>query len=234
MNDGEPAPERAYILEVLGEASKVVQEIPVSGYERIGRGSAQFKPEVLIPHECASASRQHAVLDLRGDRPVLEDRSRFGTLVNGSRVEKGVTELSDRDEIIFGLPGDGWRVRFRYVEQHPLTVDPGPADPLEWLIVTDDPRQVRIGPLVIEENLGRDAFVLFKFMSENRDRWYPTDRLVNLLWSDPDKMPIAAKQTLSKCKRRINDFLRPYSDGQDAIDAAPLRGYRMKSRLDRP
>ena len=79
MGVGESTSERAYILEVLGEASRVVQEIPVSGHMRIGRLSAEFKPDVSIPDECTSASRQHAVLDLRGERPVLEDQSRYGT-----------------------------------------------------------------------------------------------------------------------------------------------------------
>lgn len=231
MEDDESTPERAYILEVLGEASKVVQEIPVSGYERIGRGSAEFKSGVLIPFECTSASRQHAVLDIRGDRPVLQDNSRFGTIINGSRVAKGATELSDRDEIIFGLPVDGWRVRFRHVEQHPVTVG---ADPLDLLVVSDNPRQVRIGPDIIDENLGREAFLLLQFLSENKGKWYPTDRLVVVLWPDPDKMPIAAKQALAKCKRRINDVLRLYLHAQDAIVSKAYRGYQMKARLDGP
>ena len=150
MGVGESTSERAYILEVLGEASRVVQEIPVSGYMRIGRGSEEFKPDVLIPPECTSASRQHASLDLRGDRPVLEDQSRYGTLVNGSRVEQGVTELSDRDEIIFGLPGDVWCVRFRFALQIGVTSS---ADPLELLTVSENPRQIWVGRLVIEEKL---------------------------------------------------------------------------------
>lgn len=229
MGVGETNSERAYILEVLGETFQVVQEIPVSGYMRIGRGSADFKPDVLIPDECTSASRQHAMLDLRGERPILEDQSRYGTLVNGRRVERGVTELSDRDEIIFGLPSDGWRVKFRYVDQKEVTT---PADPMELLAISENPRQIRMGQLVIEENLGRDAFLLLKFLSKNKGRWYPLDRLVDLLWLDPDRMPIAAKGTLSKSKKRVNDLLRPYLDGQDAIVAAPYRGYHMKARLD--
>ena len=176
-------------------------------------------------------SRQHAVLNLRGDRPVLEDQSRYGTVVNGRRVEPGGTELSDRDEILFGLPGDGWRVRFRYVDQKEVT---SPADPLELLAISENPRQVRVGQLVIEENLGRDAFLLLQFLSEHRGGWYPTDRLVDLVWPDPDRMPIAAKGALSKSKKRVNDLLRLYLDGQDAIVAAPYRGYRMKERLDDP
>ncbi len=231
MEDGESTPERAYILEVLGEGSKVVQAIPVSGCEWIGRGSAEFKPGVLIPFECTSASRQHAVLNLQGDRPFLEDHSRYGTIINGGRVAKVATELSDGDEIIFGLPVDGWRVRFRCVEQHPVTICIN-ADPLDLLVVSDNPRQVRIGPSDIEENLGRDAFVLLKFLSENKGKWYPTDRLVVVLWPDPDKMPIAAKQALSKCKTRINDLLNPYLHGQDAIVSKAYRGYQMKARLD--
>ena len=231
MGVGASISEKGYILEVLGEASRVVQEIPVSGYLRIGRLSAEFKPDVSIPDECSSASRQHAVLDLRGDHPVLEDQSRYGTIVNGSRLNRGVMELSDMDEIVFGMPGDGWRVRFRYVDQHDVTT---PADPLELLAVSENPRQIRIGGDVIEENLGRDAFLPLKFLSENKGRWYPTDHSVDLLWPDPDRMPIAAKQALAQAKRRVNDLLGPHLQGEDAIVSAPFKGYRMKPHLDFP
>ena len=229
MGVGESASEGAYILEVLGEASRVVQEIPVSGYMKIGRGSEEFKPDVLIPPECTSASRQHAALDLRVNRPVLEDQSRYGTIVNGIQLDHGATELSDRDEIVFGLSGNGWRVRFRYVDQKEVT---SLADPLELLAISENPRQIRMGHFVIEENLGRDAFVLLKFLSENKGMWYPTDRLVELLWPGPDGGPLEPAQALSRSKRRVNDLLGPYLRGQDAIVSAPFKGYRMKPGLD--
>ncbi len=230
MGVGEDTSERAYILEALGDASQGPQEIPVSGHMRIGRLSAEFRPDVSIPDECTSASRQHAVLDLRGESPVLEDQSRYGTIVNGIRLDHGATELSDRDEIIFGMPGDGWRVRFRYVDQQGVTKLP---DLLEMLVISDNPRQVRIGQNVIEENLGRDAFLLLKYLSENKGKWYPKRCLEDLLWSDdPDGGPIASDQALSRCKKRVNDVLKPYLQDEDAIDSAPHRGYRMKLRLD--
>jgi len=148
-------------------------------------------------------------------------------MVNGRRLEHGATELSDRDQIIFGLPQNGWRVRFRIKERYTEEVDP-----LELLTVSDNPRQLRIGHLVIEENLGRDAFHLLRFLAENKGRWYPTDGLVDLLWPDPDKSPVAANQALARSKKRVNDLLRPHLLGEDAIDSAPFRGYRMKPRLD--
>ncbi len=231
MGIRESTSERAYILEVLGEASQGPKEIHVFGYVKIGRRTAESKPDVSIPDECASASRQHAALDLRGEQPVLEDQSRYGTMVNGTRIEHEATELSDGDEIIFGMPGDGWRVRLRCVDQGGTTV---PADSLEMLVVSESPRQIRIGPTVIEENLGRDAFLLLKHLSQNRSRWYPIDRLVDLLWQDPDNMPLAPDQALSRSKRRINDLLAPHLEGQDAIVSAPYRGYCMKPHLDFP
>lgn len=231
MGVGDSTSERAYILEVLDETGLVVQEIPVSGYMRIGRGSAGCKPDVLIPDKCTSASRQHASLDFREDCPVLEDRSTYGTIVNGSRINRGVMELTDRDEITFGMPGDGWRVRLRCVDQRNVTT---PADPLELLTVSENPRQVRIGRDVIEENLGRDAFLLLKFLAENKGKWYPTDHSVDLLWPVPDRMPIAAKQALAQAKKRVNDLLGPHLQGEDAIVSAPFKGYRMKPHLDHP
>ena len=227
MGDGNTGSDGAFILEVLGEAGRVLREIELSQYMRIGRGSDEFKPDVVIPDECTSTSRQHAVLDLRGGRPVLEDKSRFGTIVNGTRVEHTAVELSNRDEIIFGSTQTGWRVRFRVKGK-----DTEEADPLELLSVLGNPRQVRIGHLVIEENLGRDAFHLLEFLSENKGSWYPTGGLVDMLWSGPDGGPLAPGQALARCKRAINDLLRPHLEGQDAIVSAPFRGYRMKPGLD--
>jgi hypothetical protein len=102
------------------------------------------------------------------------------------------------------------------------------------LVVSENPRLVRIGPSVIDESLGRDAFRLFKFLSENRGRWYPTDRLVDVLWPDPDKMPLAPKQALSRCKKKVNNLLKPSLGELDAIVAKPYRGYCMNLRLDPP
>ena len=183
---------------------------------------------MLIPDECTSTSRQHAVLDLRGNRPILEDLSRFGTIVNGIRLERAATELSNRDEIIFGSPQDGWHVRFR-IQGNQITEE---ADPLELLSVLGHPRQIRIGQLVIEENLGRDAFHLLEFLSENKGGWYPTGGLVDLLWSGPDGGPLAPDQALARCKKAINDLLGPHLEGQDAIVSATFKGYRMKPGLD--
>jgi len=227
----EAIPNKTYVIEILGESGQKVQEIPVSGNLKIGRGAEEFKPNVLIPPECGSASRDHAGLDLRGPYPVLEDRSRLGTIVNGTLLDHATKQLSDGDEIIFGVFEDGWRVRFRSVDQEEVTRTP---DALEMLVVSENPRMVRIGLNPINEKLGRDAFQLIKFLSENRGRWYTTDRLVDLIWLDPDTMPIAPKQALSKCKRRVNDLLNDYLGGQDAIVAWPHRGYCMKPRLDPP
>jgi class 3 adenylate cyclase len=216
-----------YFLEVLAEGDRHASDVAVSGYVKIGRGSPDFRPDVMIPQESASASRRHAELDLQGRRPILKDRSAFGTIVNGRRLEHDQIELSSGDEIIFGLPHNGWRVRFRV--KSPTTTE---IDPLELLSISDNPRQIRIGQLVIEENLGRAAFNLLRFLSEHKGSWYTTDGLIDLLWTDPDKMPVATDQALARNKKRINDLLKPYLRGQDAVISAPFRGYRMKPMLD--
>jgi hypothetical protein len=91
---------RDYVLDIVDEAGVVCDRRPVSGYLTVGRGSEEFKPDLPVPDECTSASRRHAVLDLRGSRPILEDQSRFGTIVNGILLERGMTELFNGDEII--------------------------------------------------------------------------------------------------------------------------------------
>jgi len=107
-----------------------------------------------------------------------------------------------------------------------------PVDSLELLAISDAPRQVRIGRLVIEEQLGDRAFRLLKFLANNKGQWYPVSHLASLLWPDPDTSPAQADQALSRYKRAINDLLRPHLGGQDAIESWPHRGYRIKSRLD--
>ena len=47
----------AYVLEVLDEAGVVVWEERLSQYVRIGRRSEELTPEVVIPDECTSTSR---------------------------------------------------------------------------------------------------------------------------------------------------------------------------------
>ncbi len=217
-----------YFLQALDDAGQVVRKIPVAGQVKIGRGSPDFTPDVVIPAICKSASRDHAVIKLGGDTPVLTDKSRFGTIVNGRRIVHSSVELHDGDEIDFGLEASCWRVRFQVADTLGGTVD---ADPLEVLTVSDIPRKVCIGCSVIPEHLGGRAFQLLKFLAEHKGRWYPVSNLASILWPDADRSPISADTTLSHYKKAINDLLRPRLQGQDAIQARAYSGYRMKPRL---
>ena len=219
-----------YYLDVLGEAGSVVEEIVVTGLATIGRPSKEFTPDIEIPPQCRSASRQHATIHIQGDQLVLADHSSLGTIVNHALIEHRSVTLRHGDEIIFGQPEDGWRIRFRAPN------DPGstttPADSLELLVVSETPRRVRIGRDVVEEHLGNRAFRLFKFLCDHKGDWYTVDYLISFLWPDPDRSPLQANEALSRHKKQINDLIRDYLDGQDAIEAWPHRGYRMKPRLD--
>ncbi|MDP6455327.1 MAG: FHA domain-containing protein [SAR202 cluster bacterium] len=222
-----------YVLEAIIEGNRKGPRYPVSEYVTIGRGSEDFEPDVLIPEECRSASRNHAALDLRGDSKVLSDGSRLGTLRNGALIHNETVQVSSGDEFIFGRRADGWRVRLRYVGPS-RTTDIDDDRLLELLTVSEeDPRQIRIGQELIDENLGRAAFELIAFLSERRGLWYPLDRLETVLW--PDGLgPIAKRSALANAKRKINDLLRPHLLDQYVIESKPFLGYRMKSELDRP
>ena len=133
-------------------------------------------------------------------------------------------------EINFGQAEDGWRVRFREAQEPDRPTMP--ADPMEMLIISEAPRQIRVGQQVIEEHLGDAAFRLLKFLADHKGNWYPTTYLIDLLWSDAEEAPLSAPAALSHRKKDINDLLGPSLRGQDAIESQPYRGYRMKSRLD--
>ena len=227
MEAPETSPATTRLLEVLGESDRVVNEVVVDRRLTIGRGSEDFAPDILAPPECRSVSRKHAALELHENRVLLTDSSRFGTRVNGIVVVDDSVELRNGDVVVFGLPADGLRARF--VVRRGVTSF---VDPLQILTVSESPRQVRIGRLVIEERLGDRAFRLLKFLVENKGVWYPMTRLEDLLWPDPDKAPYQAAQALSRCKRDINDLLKPHLNGQEAIESWPHKGYRMKPGLD--
>ena len=219
-----------YYFDVLDEEGRVLEEIPLNGLATIGRPSRDFNPDIEIPIQCRSASRQHATIKLQGGQPVLKDHSRLGTIVNRTLVERSSVPLNHGDEIVFGQPGDGWRVRFRGPTDAGRTTTP--ADPLELLVVSEAPRQIRIGRQVVEEHLGSRAFVLLKYLSDHKGNWYPTKILIEKLWPDADNSPLHANEALSRCKLEINKLIRPYIDGQNAIESWPHRGYRMKPRLE--
>jgi hypothetical protein len=148
-------------------------------------------------------------------------------------IHNETVQVSSGDEFIFGRRADGWRVRLRYVGPS-RTTDIDDDRLLELLTVSEeDPRQIRIGQELIDENLGRAAFELIAFLSERRGLWYPLDRLETVLW--PDGLgPIAKRSALANAKRKINDLLRPHLLDQYVIESKPFLGYRMKSELDRP
>lgn len=224
-----------YYFDVLDEEGRVLEEIPLAGLATIGRPAGDSNPDIEIPTQCRSASRRHATIKLQGIQPVLKDHSTLGTLVNQILVEGRSVPLNHGDEIVFGQTGDGWRVRFRGLTDAGRTT--APADPLELLVVSKVPRQIRIGRQVVEEHLADRAFVLLKFLSDHKGNWYPTGTLIELLWPDPDDSPLHANQALARHKKQINDLIRSYIYGPDAIDdnaitSWPYRGYRMKPRLE--
>ena len=214
-------------LDVLDETGHAIKEVAVSGEVTIGRASKEQAPDVVIPPECGSASRQHAVLGFEDGRPMLTDCSRFGTIVNEEVIIGRTVALNDGDLIVFGRPQDGWRVMLRS--------SPGagtkPRDAVELLVVSDVPRRICIGHVVVDEHLGDRAFRLLQILADNKGQWFPIDRLVLLLWPHPDDAPEMANQASAHHKKRINDLLRPYLGGHDAIESRPFQGYRMKQRL---
>lgn len=219
-----------YFFDVIDEEGRVLEEIPLAGLATIGRPSKDSIPDVEIPPRCRSASRTHATFQLQGVQPVLVDHSSLGTIVNRTPLEGSSVPLNHGDEIVFGQPGDGWRVRFRGPKNFGTTTTP--ADPLELLVVSEVPRQIRIGRQVLEEHLGSRAFVLLKFLSDHKGNWYTTLSLIELLWPDPDNAPYIANQALARCKLEVNKLIRPYIDGQNAIESYPNRGYRLRPRLE--
>ena len=126
---------------------------------------------------------------------MLADHSRFGTVVNQSLVENRSVPLTHGDEIFFGLTEDGWRVRFRVASDTGGTTTP--ADPLELLVVSETPRQVRIGRQVVEEQLGDRAFRLLKYLCDHKGNWYTVDSLVSIIWPDAENSPLQANQALA-------------------------------------
>lgn len=217
-------------LDVLDSLGTAVQEVFVSGPSRIGRTAPESEVDITIPSECRSASRLHAVIEPHEGHVRLTDQSRFGTIVNGTVVLHDSVVLRHGDELVFGLPHDGWRVRLRIAGAAGATT--APADPLESLVVSETPRQVRIGRLVVEEQLGARPFRLLKFLADHKGAWYGISSLVDILWPDPETAPYQAHQALSHYKKSVNDVLRPHLHGQDAIESWPHRGYRMRQRLE--
>ena len=69
-------------LEVLDDDGHRVKVVTVSEEATIGRASEKHTPDIVVPSECQSASRRHAVLGFSDGRPILTDSSKFGTVVN--------------------------------------------------------------------------------------------------------------------------------------------------------
>ena len=96
------APGRYLAIE---DADEVVLLPLAADLVHIGRS-----PAADIVLDDASVSRRHALVTRRGERTlILDDRSRNGVHVNGTRV--GEAELRDGDTIVVG------RVTLRFVER---------------------------------------------------------------------------------------------------------------------
>ena len=227
MHESTPAEIDHIYLEVLDDVGHRVKVVTVTEEATIGRASEDQTPDIVVPAECQSASRRHAVLRFSEGRPVLTDSSRYGTIVNDHVILGQSVALDDGDLIVFGWRNDGWRVRVRF--QGPQTT--GLRDPLELLVVTPVPRQVMIGREQVDEHLGDRAFRLLQILAANKGQWFPISRLAEMLWPIPDDAPEMPNQALARYKKAINDLLWSHLDEQDAIEMRPFQGYRMKIRL---
>lgn len=98
-----PRPAEQHVLLVIQDEPDVVVLPLAEGHTRIGRS---FNADVEL--DDASVSRRHAVMVRDGDTvQILDDRSRNGVLVNGTRVLE--MELHNGDVIRLG------RVELRFV-----------------------------------------------------------------------------------------------------------------------
>ncbi len=79
-------------------------EIPAEGTLVIRRGTPGEKSHagVLVLHDDAVSRQEHCRVSLHGRRLTLEDRSRWGTTVDGTRIQNGVAELIDESNIRIG------------------------------------------------------------------------------------------------------------------------------------
>ena len=221
-----PAIDHCY-LEVLDDSGHKIKVVTVTEEATIGRASERETPDIVVPAECQSTSRRHAILGFSEGRPVLTDISRYGTIVNDHVILGQSVALCENDQIVFGWRNDGWRVRVLF-QAPPDTVV---LDPLEQLVVSSVPRKVMIGPVTVEERLGDRAFRLLQILAANKGQWFPINHLGEMLWPIADDAPDMPNQAMSRYKKAINDLLRPYMDELDAIEMRPFQGYRMKARF---
>jgi predicted component of type VI protein secretion system len=70
---------------------------------RIGAESAEADYSLVVAPRHAGVSRQHCSIELRNGQAVLNDYSRFGTRLNGHKVE-GSTILQAGDIVGIGDP----------------------------------------------------------------------------------------------------------------------------------
>jgi hypothetical protein len=86
------------IFVVVGEDSQaaVEAEIPARGSLVVRRavGNERSRPGVLILHDDAVSRQEHCRLSFQDGRLRLEDRSRWGTIVDGERVRHTVQQIT--------------------------------------------------------------------------------------------------------------------------------------------
>jgi len=83
-----------------GATAHPITEEPLA----IGTGVSAGERGLRVGGETAGVSRVHCRVYRSGDRVLVEDRSRYGTLLNGARIE-GSAPARRGDRITIGSPG---------------------------------------------------------------------------------------------------------------------------------
>ncbi len=106
MRQFEPVFPGSGISVVVQEGVDIGQsaEIPANGELVIRRSTVgeKSRPGVLVLHDNAVSREEHCRVLLKGDRLIVEDRSRWGTIVDGKRMQGGSVEVDAGSRIQIG------------------------------------------------------------------------------------------------------------------------------------
>ncbi len=210
--------EREMPMLIMQEGLQVGREWLLEGETlSIGRDESN---DVVLPDR--RVSRQHAVIERRGDRYYIRDcGSKNGTYVNGELLTEPHA-LRDGDEIQIAM-------RFRL-----MFVDAGATIPLvlegqQGLVVDDESRRVWVRGQEIDPPLSTAQYRLLHLLYRNAGKVVSREEIVKVVWPEAVGGGVS-EEAIDALVRRLRDRIAEVDPEHQYVVTVRGHGFRLENR----
>ena len=204
----------AYLVVEKGSREDIGRNLPLD--ERtvlIGCPSSTSTPD--FPINSCYVSRRHAEVIYHNGQFMLRDNGSLnGTEIDGQRIESNqLYPLRHNSKIVLAVSSGEASVVLRFIAEEETTpaiiqrAGKGKQSPVDWLIIDEDRREVRVdGEMLL---LPKKEYLLLLFLSRKAGNVCSRDEIIAEVWSEVQDPGAVSDATIAQLIHRLRDKIEP-------------------------